>query len=130
VNLDARAVQFVFERRLAQRLERAAHIARGVGQHRLHRLEGLQHEPRQRVLAIHERRPRDRRKIAGQHRRPADTGCCNASGLRDRVDQDAFLSALAELAEQEADQEILLVAGRLPEESAQQLGASRRGSGA
>jgi hypothetical protein len=71
---NARAVQFVFERRLAQRLERAAHIACGVGQHRLHRLEWLQHEPRKRVLAIHERCPRHRREIAGQHRRPADTG--------------------------------------------------------
>ena len=102
-----------------------------LGQHRLDGLERPKDELRQAPRRRRRARPRATdAEVAGEHRRAADAAGRHAGGARDRVDQDAFERALAQLAEQQPDEEILLVARRAAEQLAQQRGARVGRSGA
>ena len=61
VHLDARAVEFVFERRLAERRHRIADIGGRIREHRLDRLKRPEKEARESRVAFGERHARDRR---------------------------------------------------------------------
>jgi hypothetical protein len=64
---------------------------------------------RQGVDARGERRARNRAKVLRIHRCTADLFHRYGSRRRDRIDHDAFERALPQLADQQADEEFLLV---------------------
>ena len=122
VHLDARAVQLVLERGFAEFGERGVHVGRRVGQHRLHRLEDLPGEARERRITLDERRSCHRRERAGEHRGAAHAGGGDPRGAGDRFQQHPFERALPQLAKQQANEELLLVARRASEQLAQDRG--------
>ena len=130
VDLNARAVELVFERGLAQRGERLADAGRRIGQHRLHWLKWAEDELGKRSVAVDDRGPRDRREIAGEHRRASDPRRRDAGRARHGVHQDALERPLPQLAKKQADQKALLVGRGASEQLAKQLRPRRNGSGA
>ena len=60
VDLDASAIEFVFDDRFTQCHESPANVGCGVGQHRLDRLKRREDEARQRGIAIDQCGPRHR----------------------------------------------------------------------
>ena len=125
VDLDARAVELPLERRLAEPRERLGDVLGGLRQHRLHRPEQLDRKPREPGRALAERRlrprPRDRPPASprGALARPA------ARPPGDRLDHHPLERALAQLADQQAQQKVLLGLGRPPEQLPQQAAAAR-----
>jgi hypothetical protein len=115
---------------LAERAQRVADAGGRIGKHRLHRLERLEDELPERRVAFDERRARNGREIAGKHGGLPNAGERNAGRARDRVHQHAFERALPQLAEQEADQKVLLVARGAAHELAHELRARRGRAGA
>jgi hypothetical protein len=130
VHLNTRAIELVFERRLAERGERLVDARCGFGEHRLNRLERAQQKLRQLGVAIDDGGVRDGSEIARQHAGAPDPRGRNARRARDGLDQHPLERALSELAEQQAHEEVLLVGRRPAEQPAQDLGAGTRGSGA
>ena len=131
MDLNARAIELVLERRFAELGERFVDGFRRVGEHRLERLKQLQREVRERVRfrgAAAERSGGDRGQRAGQHRRAPDACRGQARRARDGFEQHAFERALAKLAEQQPDEEVLLLARGACEQIAQNRGPRRRRS--
>jgi hypothetical protein len=126
IHLDARAVQFPFERQvLPEPVERLFNIGRRLRQHRLNRLKELDAECGKSGLARDESGLRDRRERAGHHHRAAYRGRADLARLRHRIHENSFKCALAQLAGQETDDKILLGAGGLTKEIAKALVARR-----
>ena len=103
-----------------------------IGEHRLDRLKRRQRKRREAGFAVGERGARHRREVAGEHRRAPDPSGRNARCACDGVGQHAFERALPELAEQQTEEEVLLVGGRGTHQLAQELqpgrGRSRAGN--
>ena len=101
-------------------------IDRRVREHRLHRFERLQDEPRQRLVPIDDCRPRHDTDVAGEHRCPPDPRSGDARRPCNGLEEDAFERTLAELARQQPQEKILLV-GRGPAEKVPEQSDARRG---
>ncbi len=111
MELDARAIELVLERGVAELCQRAADIIGRIGEHRLHRLERRQGKRREAGFAVGERGARHRRKVARQHRGPTDPRGRNSRRARHGIGKDAFQRALPQLAEQQTEQKVLLGGG-------------------
>ena len=94
----------------------------------MNRLKQAEGEPRQRRVAFGQRGAGNRRQRACQHRGAADPARRQRRRARDRLDEHAFESSLPQLAEQQPDQEHLLVRRRAAEQVAQLLRFVGRGS--
>jgi len=70
----------------------------------------------------------DQREITGEHRRTSNARGRHVRRFRDRVDEHAFERALPQLAEQQADEEVLLAANRARRQLSKQIGARACGS--
>src|SRR6266702_4394548 len=116
VRLHACAVQLPLEGRGAEALERVGDVLRGLRKHRLHRLENREREAREARFAFGERGFRDRGKAARAHRRRPHARGGQVRSLRDGVEHDPFERALAQLAKQQAREEILLARSRARQE--------------
>ena len=113
MHLDARAIELVFEHRLAEQRHGLVHIGRRVGEHRLDRLKRPEEEAREPGTAFGQRHARDGRQRAGQHRGAVpDAGRGKIRGPRDRVHEHPFEGALPQVAGNQPDDEILLDARR------------------
>ena len=129
VHLDARAVELVLDRRLADLLDRRG---RGRGGCREHRLHGPAHdEPDRLELARRagEGEPRGLAEVAREHRRTAHDLTGSVGGPRDRVGHDALERARAHLAEEHPRDEVLFAPGRSRAEVAQRGGSGGRRAG-
>ena len=127
VHLHARAVDLPFERGGAELGHRRGDVVGGRGQHRLHRPvqgDGEAGEGGGAVFA--HRHARGLAQAAGEHRRAAHVGRGQAGGGGDGVEHHALERALAQLADQQADEEVLLGGGGAGEEG-RELGAARGG---
>ncbi len=123
VHLDARAIELVFERRLAKISKSGFNVRGRVGEHRLDRRERLDDQRLQRRFAFDERRPGDRRERAGEHRRAPDGRRRDLRRARDGFDEHALECALAKLAKEETRQEVLLGFGGALEQASQRFGS-------
>ena len=108
MHLHARAVELPFERRGAEPRERVADVLRRLGEHRLHRLQQPDREAREPWRARDERRARDRAEVAREHRGAPHVADRHARRGGDRLEHHALERALAQLADQQADEEVLL----------------------
>ena len=86
-------------------------------------LSTVEPEPGQPVRALADRGRRHRPELAREHHRPPDLGDGEARGPRDRLHHHALERALAQLAEEEPDEEPLLGLGRAPEQRRELLAA-------
>jgi len=128
VHLDAGAVELVFERRFAQLRERGGDVVRRLREHRLERAEQLQAKPRQPGGALRERGVRHHTQVAREHGRAP-----HALGIESRrtghgLDHQSFQRPLTQLADQQAEQEFLLLRGALREQLTQQSVFRRGGA--
>ena len=105
-------------------------VVRGLGQHRLNRLKELDTKSRETGFAAEKRRACDGRKRADHHHRPAYGGRADIACLGDGIHQDGFERPLAQLARQQADDEILLGACGSPKKLTKAFVASGRCAGA
>ena len=94
----------------------AVEVVAGRGEHRLHRPQQLERDRAQPGRAVGQRDGGDRAEVAAQHQRAADVGARHVRRLRDRVGHHAGERALADVAEQQRDEEALLVLGRAREQ--------------
>ena len=127
VQLDARTVHLPFECDFAAELrQRFADVGGGLRQHRRDRRQRLQLKLRERRRALGQCSARDRAEILRVHGRAPDLvdGYLGRSG--DCIEHDAFERALPQLADQQPDQEFLLVARRTSEQGLQRLRAPGR----
>ena len=92
--------------------ERLRDVSCGLSQHGSDRAQHLEPEAGEALGPVQQRRPRDDRKVAGEHVRPAQVGGGKPGGLRDRIDHDTGQRALPQLAAEESEQETLLRLGR------------------
>ena len=120
VRLDAGAIELVLERRATKRAERILDVGRGLGEHRLDRSEQLDPEAVHACPALRERGLGDHPEVTGHHDGAPDVADREPGGFGDRLDHQAFERALAQLAEQQPDQKILLVGGRAGKQLTQQ----------
>ena len=116
VGLDTRAVELPFDVRSTQLLERADHVLGSLCQHRRDRPQRRQPEASQTLDALAHGDRRDRRHVAGEHRRTPHGRRRNVGGLRDRLDHHALERSLTKLSEEEPDEEALLGLGRAREQ--------------
>ena len=82
--------------------------AGGLREHRLHRPVQRDREAREPRRAFGQRDAGDGAEVAGEHRGAPHVGRRQRGGGGDRVDHHAFERALAQLADEQADQEVLL----------------------
>jgi hypothetical protein len=108
VHLHARAVELPFERGRAERGERRSHVVGRRGQHRLHRLQQADREAGEPGRAVAERRCGDSLEPARDHRGAAHLGGRQRARGGDRVEHHAFERALAQLADDQAHEEVAL----------------------
>ena len=113
-----------------ERGQRLGDVGRRLRKHRRDRREHLQAERFETGGAARQRGLRERPEPAGQHRRAPHGGNRQRRGRRDRIDHHARERALAQLADDQSQQEILLRFGRPGEQFAQDTGALGTGSGA
>ncbi len=128
VHLDARAIEFVFERRLAELVQSLVEVGGRPGQHRPNRLKRPHDERVKRAVASAHRRRRHWRERPGEHGRPPETGRRDIPGTRRGLEQHRFERALAQLAVQEPDEKVLLVPCGPPQQIAQDSGFRGRRS--
>ena len=128
VHLDARAIEFVFERRLAELVQGLVDVGGRPGQHGPDRLKRPDDERVKRAVASGHRRCRNRRERPREHGRPPETGRRDIPGTRHGLEQNRFERALTQLAKQEPDEKILLVPRGPPQQIAQGSGFRGRRS--
>ena len=116
VDLDARAVDLPLDRRRARGGERRGRIRRRRREHRQDRPTDLERDGGQAGLALGERDPRGCGEIAAEHRRSAHRGRAHLRRPRDRVAHHARECALAQLADEQAREEVGLGGGRARKE--------------
>jgi hypothetical protein len=80
--MDARAIEFVFERRVAELAQRLVEVVGRPGQHRPDRLKRPHDERVKRAVASTHRRRRHWREPPGEHGRPPRTGRRDIPGTR------------------------------------------------
>ena len=114
--LDTRAIELPFDVRATQLLERARHVLGGLSQHRRDRPQRRQPEASQTLDALPHGDLRDRRHVAGEHRRTPHGRRWNVGGLRDRLEHHALERSLAKLSEKEPSEEALLGLRRVREQ--------------
>ena len=102
----------------------------GLREHRRDGREQREREAREAGGAFAQRGARDRAEAAAYIAARRTSADRHAGRGRDRVDHHALERALAQLADQQADEELLLVGGRAREQAPQRLRAACRGAGA
>ena len=125
VDLQARAVELVLDGRRPGLRQRAVDVVARRREHRLDRAPDLEPDRAQRLGAAREGRCRRRAQVAAEHARPADRVARHLGRPRDRLDHDALLGALAQLAGQQCDEEALLGLGGAREERGQRVAPRR-----
>jgi len=132
VDLHARAVELVLERRLAEPLERGPGVIGGLRQHRLHGAEELHPRAAERLFRPGPREGRlcNRGHAPFGHDRAADERQRQVGGPGDRLGHEPLQRPLAELAENEPRQERLLRFGGAPEQLLQEVPLLLRRPGA
>ena len=130
MDLDAGAVELQLEGGLAEPVERLGDVAGRLREHRLERLEELEMEAREPRAPLGEDGPRHLRELARQHERPAHLVRRHPGGGGERLGHEPGERSLAELAEDQPHQEILLLAGRADEEAGEEAASFGRGAGA
>src|SRR4051812_33326071 len=130
VDLDAGAVELELQRGLAQTVERLGDVPRRLREHRLERPEELEPEAREPGPALGQHGPRHLRQPARQHERPAHLVRRHLRRGGQRLGHEAREGPLAELAEDQAHEEILLLAGGAGEKAGEEPAALGRGAGA
>ena len=126
VHLDAGAVELELHGHVGAEVgERGVQRGAGAGQHRAHRPADLQPHGVERLDPAGQRRRRRLGQPAGEHERPADGGGRDVGRGGDGVQHDALERALAQLAGEQADEELLLVGGG-GRQQARSSSASRR----
>ena len=108
MRLHACAVELPVEGRGAEALERVGDVLGRLREHGLHRLENFERKTRETCLAFGERGFSDCGKAARAHRRRAHPRGRQPRRLRDGIEHDPFERALAQLAQEQAREEILL----------------------
>ena len=127
VHLHPRAVELrVDERGRVELGHRGGHVGRRPGEHRGERPPDLEADRGEPVAALGERDRRDRREVAAQRQRAAHRGRGHARGPGHGVGHHARERALAQVAEQQPDEEGLLVRGRPAEQRRPAPRAARR----
>ena len=111
MDLHPDPVELPLQRRGAEALECAGHVVARRGEHRLHRAPDLEPEAGQRVDPTRQSCRRDRADRAAQHRRPAYGSGRDLRGLGDRLEHHALERTLAQLAGEQAAQQLLLRLG-------------------
>ena len=121
VDLNPCAIQFVFERCLAQFGQSAGYILGGLGQHGLEGAKQADIVLGEPSFPIFEQWAGDGRNAASQHGCAADTFQRDARGAGHGFQHDSFQSPLAQFARQQAREELLFRARGLPQQSVQQV---------
>ncbi len=120
VHLDAGAIELPLEGRLAEPGERVLGIFGRLREHRLKRPEQLHGKACETGRPFAQSGPCDHPEIAREHRRAAHIAGRQLRRLGHRLDHHALERALAQFADQEAEEEILLRLGRPGKQLAQQ----------
>jgi hypothetical protein len=126
VDLDARSVELVLQRDVAELAEGLVDGVRRLREHWLKRTHDLDGKHGERAFATFQRGPGDRRQASGHHRRAAHDVRADAGGLREGFDEDALERAVAQLAVQQSAQEGLFLACGAREELSETRGALTR----
>ena len=105
---SARAVELPLHRRRADAGESVVEVVAGLREHRLDRAQHCEAEPGQPFRALADRGGGHRPDLAREHDRPPDLSGGKVRGFRDRLHHHARERALAQLAEDEPDEEPLL----------------------
>ena len=120
MHLDTGAVELVFERGFAELGQGFGDVGRGLGEHRLDRPEQLDPEAREPRSSVDERGPRHGGQVAREHRSTAHQVGLEPGGPRHGFGHESLERPLSQLADQQPEQEFLLVPGRAREQLAQQ----------
>src|SRR6266513_161977 len=128
MHLHTRAIELPFEDRGAKRSQRRLHVLSGLREHRQHRLHQPDRKTFERGRAASERGLGDLRDATGEGRRAPHLRRGQPGRSRERLDHDAFQRALAELADEQAREEILLLRSRAFEQFGEPLFAPCRGA--
>ena len=116
VDLHARAVHLVVEHGTLQGIDGAADILGGLREHGLYRrAEGQAHAAQSRCAVTHGDGG-DMSQVRAQHVGAPDVGATALGRLGDRLHHDAVEGPLAQLADEQPDQEPQLVGNASPEE--------------
>jgi hypothetical protein len=129
VELDARAVELVFEDGFAQALERFRRVLRRAGEHGRDRRQQAQREAREAARALLEGGPGHVAQVGREHGGLADVGGRKAGRPCDRLLHEAVQRALPDLTQHQCGQEAALVFARALEQAAQGPGPPLRGAG-
>jgi hypothetical protein len=119
----------VIDGRGAEARERLGGALGRVGEHRMHGPEELEAEAREPRGTVGQRGFRDGASVTGQHDGTAHLAGGQSGRLRERFDEQPFERPLAELADDEATEEVLLGWRRAGEKRAELAAALRGGSG-
>ena len=130
VHLHASPVDLPFEERAAELPQGVGGIVGRAGEHGQHRRKKRHAETGETGGALGQPGARHRAHAAGEHRRLADVGGGQPGCLGDRVEHDAFERPLAQLADDQPQQEILFLAGRARKKPRQEEPAFNGRSGA
>jgi hypothetical protein len=128
VHLDAGAIELVFERGFAEHGEGFVHVGGRIGEHRLNRLEQRDDKCVECGRPCGQRRPRHLRQPTGHHRRAPDESGGDPRRPCDGFHQHPFKRTLTQLAEQQSNNEVLLVGRALGEQMPEHPGLRGRRS--
>jgi hypothetical protein len=126
VDLNARAVELVLERRPAEPLDRLVDRVRGLREHRRDRSEQLEPEAIERVRSLDQRGMRDTAEIAGEHRGALDALDGDSRGGRDGLVHESRERTLAQLAREQPAEEVTLVCVGAAKQMPQRARAQRQ----
>ncbi len=133
VDLDAGAVELQLQRRLAEAVERLGDVPRRLGEHRLEGAEELEMEAGEAGPPLGEDGARHLRQLAGEHERPAHLVGRHLRRHGEGLGHQPGKGPLAQLAVDQAHEEVLLVAGGAGEEAGEKAcplgGGARAGGG-
>jgi len=121
VHLDAGAVEFVLERGLPQLAQRVDHVVRRLREHGLDRTEQLDLEACEPRSTLHECGAGNAGQISSDHGGTADAIGLEAGCPGRGFGHESLERSLAQLADQEAEQEVLFLPRRVREQLAQKL---------
>ena len=130
VDLGADAVELPLDRRRADLLHRGGDVGRGRGEHRPDAATDLQPDRAQGLGTARHRGRGDVAEVAVQHQRAAQDGGGHAGGLGGGLGHHALERALADAAGEQRAHELLLGAGRAPEQRGDRGAPGRLRAGA
>ena len=112
VHLDPRAVELPLDRRGSGGFERGRDVLGGGREHGLDRPQQLEAHGRERVDTVRECEAGSDAQVTAEHRGPPHDRERHVGRARDRIGHHPFERALAQLAEEEASEEVGLGLGR------------------